>query len=56
MSGSLGLDAIALTEPRLGYQINTPQVIEKSYLGRYVFDTRPDFSSFRRKIVIGIDK
>src|SRR5258708_3547008 len=23
MSGSLGLDAIALTEPRLGYQINT---------------------------------
>jgi len=32
------------------------QVIEKSHRDRYIFDTRPDFSSFRKKIVIGIDK
>jgi len=35
---------------------DSSQVIEKSYLDRYVFDTRPNFSSFRKKIVIGIDE
>ena len=31
------------------------QIIEKSYLGRNFFDTRPDFPSFRKKVVVRID-
>jgi hypothetical protein len=32
------------------------QVIEKSYLERDVLDTRPDFSPFRKEIVVGVDE
>ena len=34
---------------------DSSQVIEKSDLDRYFFDTRPDFPSFRKKVVVGID-
>src|SRR6202051_1555531 len=46
MGHDKNLDASAAHRPANGSQVG-----EKPYLGRHVFDTRPDFSSFRKKVV-----